>query len=489
MSDHLDAYLITRAHLEGRAQRTALVRHRRLIRSPLAIVLWQLGAEPFSAAAVGFGSKPDDLHFNVAGDPRNRDLAFACLRPLALWFNRRFERPADDREILRKGSYEVERATSIPQVIVPNTSTIALIGRLGRRLAYLTADERFTPDPDLIRLGQHCLFLERHALRPGQQIVIALSELLQSHWATAQTDLERGSLAALDAFIAPPAGMHGFDAAVAAELDNVGPLPDGDDDTAVEPLVGELNAARVGRAEPRVVKPLLVPIEAHYRPLVERSWRLLWRCLERERAYPEAASCERRVEVDQEEYTRHIDWTESVGRRRTRQTARQAAATMRDLEDAQSLLDAEEAVDDPMRMARYLLAGKALTGTVVSIDRDHREIARTNRARRPLVTLDCPERCRIPRGRNLYWSENPAGKEWEVHEVENSENGARVVMKLLTSSSSAPLPSVGDYACFSINSTKQPWRVRLPRNAPWTHTPMAPPEPPAPIEDATAEAA
>ena len=34
-----------------------------------------------------------------------------------------------------------------------------------------------------------------------------------------------------------------------------------------------------------------------------------------------------------EEYTRHIDWSLTVGRRRTRQTARQAASAMRELRD------------------------------------------------------------------------------------------------------------------------------------------------------------
>ena len=57
------------------------------------------------------------------------------------------------------------------------------------------------------------------------------------------------------------------------------------------------------------------------------------------------------------EYTRHIDWSLTVGRRRTRQTARQAASTMRELEGARALPEAEEAVDDPLRMARSLLAG------------------------------------------------------------------------------------------------------------------------------------
>jgi hypothetical protein len=489
VSDHLDAYLISRAHVEGRAQRTALLRHRHLVRTPLALVLWQLGAEPFSAAAVGYGSMPDGLGFGVAGDPRNRDLAFTCLRPLALWFNQRFERPAEERERVQRGSYEYERATSMPQVVVPNAATIALIGRLGRRLAYLTADERFTPDPELIRLGQHFLFLERHALRPGQQIVVPLTELLRNHWATAQTDLERGSLAALDAFIEPPPGVHGFDAAAAAELENVGPLPDGDDDTAVEPLVREFNASRAGRADANTVGQLLAPITAHYRPLVERSWSLLWRCLERERAYPEAPSCARRLLGDREAYTQHVDWTLTVGWRRTRQTARQAASTMRELEGAQALLEAEEAVDDPLRMARCLLAGKALAGIVVAVDREHREIVTTNRARRPLVTLECPERCRLPRGRTLYWSDNAGGTAWEVHDVANNGGGSVVTMKLLTSTRDAAAPEIGDYACFSIHSAKEPFRMRLPRDTPWTHAPAAPPAPPAPIEDAAMEVA
>jgi hypothetical protein len=42
-----------------------------------------------------------------------------------------------------------------------------------------------------------------------------------------------------------------------------------------------------------------------------------------------------------EEYTRHIDWSLTVGRQRTHQ----AASTVRELEGAQALLEAEEAVD------------------------------------------------------------------------------------------------------------------------------------------------
>ena len=75
--NHLDVALAARAFAAGRGVRSATVRHRRLVPNPLAVVLWQLGAEPFSAAAIGWGDAHARPHMAVAGEPRNRDLAFA----------------------------------------------------------------------------------------------------------------------------------------------------------------------------------------------------------------------------------------------------------------------------------------------------------------------------------------------------------------------------------------------------------------------------
>src|SRR5438105_3862330 len=97
--NQLDIALAARSFRDGQAKRTALFRHRRLVSKPLAVVLWQLGAEPFSAAAIGFGCRRQDLQSVVAGDPRNRDLAFSALLRFARWFNPRFEAPAADREM------------------------------------------------------------------------------------------------------------------------------------------------------------------------------------------------------------------------------------------------------------------------------------------------------------------------------------------------------------------------------------------------------
>jgi hypothetical protein len=52
----------------------------------------------------------------------------------------------------------------------------------------------------------------------------------------------------------------------------------------------------------------------------------------------------------------------NLGGRSPYPRTRQAASTMRELEGAQALFEAEEAVDDRLRMARSLLAGKAVAG-------------------------------------------------------------------------------------------------------------------------------
>ncbi|MBV9125986.1 MAG: hypothetical protein JO112_21755, partial [Planctomycetes bacterium] len=101
--NHLDITLAARAHGTGRALRSAWFRHRRLQPQPLALVLFQLGAEPFSAAAIGWGERHDRLTLRVAGEPRNRDLAFALLLEFARWFNPRFEAPAAGRETFTRG--------------------------------------------------------------------------------------------------------------------------------------------------------------------------------------------------------------------------------------------------------------------------------------------------------------------------------------------------------------------------------------------------
>jgi hypothetical protein len=482
--NHLDVTLAARAFRLGRALRTAACRHRRLMPRPLTIVLFQLGGEPFSASALGWGERGDDLHLAVAGEPRSRDLAFALLLEFAHWFNPRFEAHGRNRETVTHRDYSFTRARTAPQVVVANTATAQALGWLGRRLAYLPADGPHPADEALIRLGRHLRFLWDHAGMPGQQLLVSLTDLLNDHWITAQSELERQSLAALDAWIEPPAGMHGFDAAARAEQLAVGPVPPGEVDEALEPLVQRFNERRGASTAPAVVRPLLGPIEAFYRPLVRQTWELLWRCRDREAGLAEARSVGRRWDEDRLGYTRHLDWLARSGLRRTRQSSRQAALTMRRLEEAGGLLEAEEACDDPVRMLPYVLEHKAVRGRVVAVERDNWDGTGRSRVRRPLVTLYSPGPCLMPAGKELFWSEQPDGREFVIDSIEAAPRGGVLVrLKRMTRSDTTGLPTVGSEACFSILSTSPGHRATLPDAEPWTHQPEAPMPLIGPIED------
>lgn len=481
--NQLDVALVARSFKEGRAVRSANCRHRRLTADPITLVLWQLGGEPFSAAAIGYGRRPQDLQIAVAGDPRNRDLAFAAILHLARWFNPQFERNAEDRELVSQGHDELSRARSAPQVVVANGATIEMIGRLGRRLAYLPTDGRKPAPAEIVRLGHHFLFLHRHARVAGQQLIISLTDLLSQHWTTPLSDVEKQSLAAQNAYIAPPIGVNGFFAAAEQERETLGPVPSGNDDERLEPLVREFHVRRGGRTDNAIIRPLLRPIEIHYRPLVERTWRQTWAARDRESAWPEAASVERRWAADREVYTRHIDWISQDGRTRTRQTARQAAVRLQTLEDAKARLQAEEACDDRLKMIPYILQNKAVEGQVVWINADYREIGNVKLVRRPLITILSPDPCLMSPGRELWWTDAADGREYIVHDVQpDAGGGSLVTLKLSTGAGSIRMPQIGDQACFSVHSTGKGWVAKLPMAEPWSHRPPAAVTPPAPIE-------
>lgn len=452
---YLKAVLIAEARAAGRGVRTALVRHRRIVPKPLGMVLWQLGAEPFTVGALAWGFGPKDRTMVVPGEPRDRDLAFRALTEVAHAFNKWFE-----------GGHG-----GAPQLILPNAGMLTLLGRLGRRLAWLPTDGDRPADPALVRFGRHVRFLADHSQFPGQQLVLVLTELLQTHWATELSDVESQNLAALDAAIEPPPGMTGHEAAAKAELQGIGPVPT-DEDKALAPLVQEFNKVRARRTEEAVVGQLRRPIVAHYEGLVfRRGWPLLWKCLERERNLPEAPSVERRWVGDMEALGRHLDWMgKTGGRRRVRQTAAQAASTLQHWEDAQRLLLAEEVIDDGLRLLPELLANRALMGRVVQVDLDHKERAAKSVVARPLVTIEVPDRCMVPDGKELYWTGSPKAKQYTVVGVEKipKTDKWRVTLRHETSAAMAR-PARGDDAIFTVHHLHNAPPALLPRQVPWTH--------------------
>ena len=80
------------------------------------------------------------------------------------------------------------------------------------------------------------------------------------------------------------------------------------------------------------------------------------RVVAREQQLPAAPSVQRRFEGDREAFGRHAEWVTFGGRYRTTDTPRQAAMTLRRLEDTLARYEADRAVEDPACMISHLLA-------------------------------------------------------------------------------------------------------------------------------------
>jgi hypothetical protein len=120
----------------------------------------------------------------------------------------------------------------------------------------------------------------------------------------------------------------------------------------------------------------------------------------------------------------------------------------------------------------------------VRVDEQHREMGGRSLVRRPLVVLHSSDPCPIPLRRQLWWSDQPDGREFVLEAITPaSQVGVMVTLKLMTGSGRTALPAVGSEACFSIHTTGDRWPTLMPSDVPWTHQPEAGPAPVETIED------
>jgi hypothetical protein len=490
MSAAVEAMLAGRIYEDGRALRRTTLRHTHLSDPPLGIAMWRLGGERFRAAAVAWGPLGGPFQLVVAGEPRNRDLYFAALAPFAADLCARVRRAASLAVARQRGGRTEFIPADALQIVVPNRTTIAALGLLGRYLAYLSDRGGITPDPALIEAGKHLRFYGRHVRVPGQSLIVPLDRLVSEHWATLLSPFEQANLAALDAQIEPPTGVHAFDASAAAEaLARIGPEPTEDIDRVTDTLMAEFNAARAGNTSRSVVEPLMEPLRDHYRRLVEPIWELMGRVVTREQQLPAAPSVQRRFEGDREAFGRHAEWVITGGRYRTTDTPRQAAMTLRRLEDALARYEAERAVEDAACMIPHLLSGDAVRGVVTSVS-EQRVQGRVNRVRRALIALDSDDPVILPAGKKLWWTATAGDHPWEVQAVQPHDTGSRITLMLCAKPTLARLPTVGDRITLSkLHTRSDAYRLPLPQNPPWTHRPAVPPPRPESIDAGDAEPA
>ncbi|MCP9972551.1 hypothetical protein LUX57_51970 [Actinomadura madurae] len=346
----------------GIAQPVATVRHCHVSDAPLVLVPLKLSGEAAAPLAVLAGSAPDDPTLLVVPQPRNRDLRFAFAASLAKLVLNHIETSRGAVEELPPGKDGEERIRygDAPQLLVPNRGGVAFLRLMGRSTRFRSTEGPYAVDPAVPVLGRWLTwFADRHD-HPGSSLLGAMTELLRLHWATGQSSLEDGNLAALMGWIDPPDGLDGPAAAARAEDPVVcppaGPTTDPTfDNEVLAPAIAAYDRAGTGsRAEER----LRAALAGQLTP----TWDLMWRAVGLLRAVPEGASVPRRWERDRDAFTYyHQTFGEAYPQARRDPPVR-AARRLHDLERAQDAYDAQRAFDDPLVMAEHRLAARRSAG-------------------------------------------------------------------------------------------------------------------------------
>ncbi|MGW4079706.1 hypothetical protein ACWELB_40590 [Streptomyces asiaticus] len=407
---------------EGRAQPLTTVRHRHLSQRPLAFVPLTTAGEAGAPLGALVGTDRDAPRLLIVAQPRDRDLRFAFLAELAEEIQPYLdsygdeveleERKETDPETGKKVPVQVELCQDAPQLLVPSAAGVAFVRLLGRSMRFRRTAEQDpeTPFPAPARvplLGRWLTHYGERARVPGSCLLLSLTELLSRHWATGQSNLEDQHLGSLLAWIDPPEGVPGAEAALRAESERdeggqlrcppAGPSTDpAFDNKLLAPAMSRYDAARAeasqgvagGAARLRLAEAELRGlIESQLRP----TWDALWHGVDLLRALPEGARVADRWKRDRWSYTGHRDRVRAGEPPQPKlDDAVTAAQKLAARETAQAQLDAHEALDDPLVMAERRLADEAFAGEVIDVEMAWSD-AKVPRPR-PLVTIRTEDR-------------------------------------------------------------------------------------------------
>ncbi|NMO36974.1 hypothetical protein HG826_26035 [Streptomyces sp. GMY01] len=506
--------IATLARLEavhsGRAQPAATVRHRHLSDRPLVFVPLTTAGEAGAPLGALVGTDRDAPRLLAVPQPRDRDLRFAFLAELAdvmLPYVDSFaesveaaERTETDPETGKRVKVEVELCADAPQLIVPSRAGIDFVRLLGRSMRFRRTAEQDpeTPHPAPPRvplLGRWLTHFGERARVPGSSLLLALSDVLARHWTTGQSGLEDQHLGALLAWIAPPDGGSGAEAALRAELERdaagqllcppAGPATDpAFDNKLLAPAIERYDRARqaLAAAEDGMAADdrlgAVTAAERDILALVEKcalpTWEKVWDGLDLLRTLPEGAHVAERWTRDRWSFTGHRDRiTAGEPPQPRRDDAVTAANKLAGREREQARLDAQEALDDPLVMAGRRLAGEAFAGEVVEVVMAYSEGKRPSP--RPLVTVRTDDRPHLGERAKAYRSLN--GRPQSAEFVAEEDDGTLIVLRVLDKMGrgkepeAGSVPEKGDRVCFTLFEHEQRGGAKLPdpEQTPWTH--------------------
>ncbi|MFI8264730.1 hypothetical protein [Streptomyces sp. NPDC085665] len=496
--------LNTLARLEavraGRARPLATVRHRHLSGRPLVLVPLTTAGEAGAPLGALVGTDPAEPRLLVVAQPRDRDLRWAFLADLADVVLPYLDGYADDVEYVErtetdpdtgaKSKVAAELCLDAPQLVVPSRAGIEYVRLLGRSMRFRrTAEEDpENPYPAPTRvplLGRWFTHLGERSRVPGASMLLSATELLGRHWATGQSNLEDQHLGALLAWIAPPEGESGAEAALRAELGRdregrllvppAGPATDpAFDNKLLAPAMARYDAARAGE-DPKAADRAEAAVRELVAEQMRPTWHAVWQSLELLRALPPGERAEERWTRDRWSYTGHRDRVRAgeppQPRRDDAVTAAQKLATR---ETEQVRLDAQEALDDPLVMAGRRLSGEAFAGEVTEVVMEWTESKRPSP--RPLVTVATEDRPQLAEGGGGKVFRSLEGRPQAAQFVRFEADG-RLVLRLLDKMGRGrepepgSVPEKGDRICWTLfeHDARGGPKLPDPENTPWTH--------------------
>ncbi|MFE7719107.1 hypothetical protein ACFU44_08680 [Nocardia rhizosphaerihabitans] len=368
----LSALAKAEAVRSGRAQPTAAVRHLHLADRPLVAVPLRLAGEAAAPLAIMIGTSPGDQNVLIVPQPRDRVLRLRFIEQLAdvvLPYLSSFL--ADTEELTSKAGETYTRCLDAPQLWTPNQGGVTFLKLLGRSVRFHRTDGD-NPVPESIPLlGRWLTWFGDRAEHPGSAVLPAMTSVLSMHWASGQSSLEDGNLAALLGWIDPPRGLTGAEAAAIAEdplqSPPAGPATDpGFDNEELAPLIAAYNAAGDDTARSVAAERL----ERSLRGQLEPTWQLMWRAIELLRAVPPGASVENRWTDDRGAFSYFAAEVAEGTPQARRDPAVRAVRRLLERERALGALQAQCAFDDPLLMLEHRVTGAAFRGTVVHSEPD-----------------------------------------------------------------------------------------------------------------------
>ncbi|MFJ3644437.1 hypothetical protein [Streptomyces murinus] len=455
------------------AQPLSRLRYLHVADQPMLILPLNRPGETARPLAVMAGSDPGHPQLFLA-PPGDDDRFLAALAEYLHTYIHSFRhatriRPAKGEQPERREYLDA------PQLVVTGTASAYYLKMLGRALRYRPIPEGADPATSVSHLGRWLTFFAERAEYATSSLLLNLTGLLSTHWATGQSALDDAHLAPLMAWIFPPPGCTGHQAALAAENPLLHP-PDG---PTVDPsfeaarlasLFAALKSTRGARRQHHIAR-LQEAAEDYLQP----TWDLAWQAVATLRGLPPIRSTAARWDADTRRFTAYSDHLAAGGPPQPKHDdAVSAAIRLAELEHAAASLAASRALEDDFVMAERRTTGEAFRGTVTHTEPDRTippQGPRQRPKRRPLITVRTTDPVRLEPNRLLAGPHDPA-VHMAVHDLTYTSDATEIVLEVRTRTTSRhSVPAIGT----TLLLTTAPDHFRRPQfpsrdQIPWTHT-------------------